>query len=406
MRFPTYLIRRGGVFYYRAKVPADLHHQLQRREVWISLRTSDRKSAELKLADTHIRQLRTYECIRQGVPVPVELTLAPQKASKPVKSQPGASVDDLLAYWRGQAEKRPRTLLDAQTAVRRLKATLGDIPVVLIERRHAVAFKDALLAEGLAHATTVKNLGLIKSIFDVACSNALIGSNPFKDIKLIKPSRQEKSRLPFTPQELESIFSSPVYSQGYRPAGGAGEAAYWLPLIALYSGMRLEEIGQLCHEDIKEDGGIWFFDLVHQPEKGKTLKNASSCRRVPIHPALIQRGFLQLISHDAAAQSQRVFPLLASAGSRQLTASWSQWFGRYLRQVVGITDKRKTFHSFRHTFKDVCREALIPKEVHDRLTGHASSDVGDGYGAEQYPLKPLSLAIGSIKEMLCTNGHG
>ncbi|MBU3712670.1 MAG: hypothetical protein FGM21_12885 [Limnohabitans sp.] len=290
MRFPTYLIRRGGVFYYRAKVPSDLLHQLNRREVWISLRTSDRKSAELRLADTHIRQLRTYECLRQGLHAPVELTLAPQKATKPVKSQLGASVDDLLVYWSGQAEKRPRTLLDAQTAVRRLKATLGDMPVTAIERRHAVAFKDALLTEGLAHATTVKNLGLVKSIFDVACSNALIGANPFKDVRLIKPSRQEKSRLPFTPQELEAIFSSPVYKLGQRPRGGAGEAAYWLPLIALYSGMRLEEIGQLCHEDIKDEGGVWFFDLVHQPEKGKTLKNASSCRRVPLHPTMIERG--------------------------------------------------------------------------------------------------------------------
>ena len=179
MRFPTYLIRRGGVFYYRAKVPSDLLHQLNRREVWISLRTSDRKSAELRLADTHIRQLRTYECLRQGLHAPVELTLAPQKATKPVKSQLGASVDDLLVYWSGQEEKRPRTLLDAQTAVRRLKATLGDMPVTAIERRHPVDFKDALLTEGLAHPTTVKNLGLVTSIFDVACSTPFIGVNLF-----------------------------------------------------------------------------------------------------------------------------------------------------------------------------------------------------------------------------------
>lgn len=397
MRFPTYLFRRGGVFYYRAKVPSDLISQVNRREVWISLKTSDRKCAELKLADTHIRQLRAYESLRQGVLPPAEPNPPLQKTRKTAQSQPRQSVDDLLAYWVGQSEKRPRTLLDAQTAVRRLKAVLGDQTAAQIDRGHAVALKDALLAEGLAHATTVKNLGLIKSIFDVACSNALISSNPFKEIRLIKPSRKEKSRLPFTPLELQSIFSSPVYTQGHRPQGGAGEAAYWLPLIALYSGMRLEEIGQLCHEDIREESGIWYFDLVHQPEKGKTLKNDSSCRRVPIHPELIERGFLRLMRQDAALQPQRIFPLLASAGSRQLTASWSQWFGRYLRQVVGITDKRKTFHSFRHTFKDACREAMIPKEVHDRLTGHSSSDVGDGYGGAHYPLKPLSLAISSIQ---------
>ena len=398
MRFPTYLIRRGGVFYYRAKVPVDLHHQLNRREVWISLRTSDRKSAELRLADAHFQQLRAYESLRHGGLAPaVELIAVSQTFFKPPKPDPGQSVDDLLEYWAKQSEKRPRTLLDAKTAVRRLKTVVGELFAAQLDKRHAVAFKDALLAEGLAHATTVKNLGLIKSIFDVASGNALIGTNPFKDIKFMKSVRQEKSRLPFTHQDLEKIFSSPVFTEAYRPMGGAGEAAYWLPLIALYSGMRLEEIGQLCHEDIKEEAGIWFFDLVHQPEKGKTLKNESSCRRVPIHPSLIHLGVLNLRSDEAALQSKRIFPRLASAGARQLTARGSQWFGRYLRLTVGITDKRKTFHSFRHTFKDACREAMIPKDVHDRLTGHTSSDVGDGYGGAHYPLKPLSLAIDSIK---------
>jgi integrase len=400
MQFPTYLFRRGGVFYYRAKVPLDLIDQVKRLEVWLSLRTSDRKIAELRLVDAHAQRLRIYECLRQGVSAPIEQTLPFQKPRKPIKSHQDRSIDDLLLYWVGQSEKRPRTLLDAKTAVRRLKAVVGDVSAAHLQRSHAVAFKDSLIAEGLAYATIVKNVGLIKSMFDLGCKNELIGTNPFKDIKLVKPSRQEKSRLPFSHQELTRIFTSPVYSKGYRPAGGAGEASYWLPLIALFSGMRLEEIGQLCHEDIKEELGVWFFDLVHQPENGKTLKNDSSCRRVPIHPALLQLGLLNLVCSNDANQSKRLFPLLASAGSRQLTASWSQWFGRYLRQVVGIEDRRKTFHSFRHTFKDACRVAMIPKELHDRLTGHASSDVGDGYGGGHFPMKPLSLAINSIDKTL------
>ena len=65
---------------------------------------------------------------------------------------------------------------------------------------------------------------------------------------------------------------------------------------------------------------------------------------------------------------------------------------------MGITDTRKTFHSLRHTFKDLCRDAGIPKEIHDRLTGHVSSDVGDGYGhgSGTYPIRPLAAAISQI----------
>jgi integrase len=255
-----------------------------------------------------------------------------------------------------------------------------------------VLFKDSLIQEGLAYATASKNLGLIKSMFEIARSNELIHENPFKEVKLIKPSRMEKARVSFTNDEIEKIFNSPVFAKGFRPKGGAGEAAVWLPFIAYMTGMRLEEIGQLTKDDIKRQDDIWFFNLDHAPHIGRVLKNESSRRQIPIHPRLIELRFLDLVS----ASSGRLFPDLCSAGVRQLTASWSQWFGRYLRQVIGITDSRKTFHSFRHTFKDLCREAGISKDIHDKLTGHASQDVGDGYGSGTYPIRPLAVAISQI----------
>jgi integrase len=392
MLYPTYLFRRGDTFYYRAKVPTDLKDQVNRNEVWISLRTSDRQKAELRLAETHAQQLRAYDCLRQGLPAPTWGNFVTKTALKPLKTTSEASIDDLLRYWVKQTQRRPRTLMDATTAVRRLKAVVGDLTPAEIDKRKAVSFKDSLIQEGLAYATASKNLGLIKSMFEIARSNELIHENPFKEVKLIKPSRMEKARVSFTNDEIERIFSSPVFKEGCRPKGGAGEAAVWLPLIAYMTGMRLEEIGQLTKEDIKRQDDIWFFNLDHAPNKGRVLKNESSRRQIPVHSRLIELGFLDLVS----GSNSRLFPDLSSAGARQLTASWSQWFGRYLRQVIGIADRRKTFHSFRHTFKDLCREAGISKDIHDRLTGHSSRDVGDGYGSGTYPLRPLADAISQI----------
>jgi integrase len=70
------------------------------------------------------------------------------------------------------------------------------------------------------------------------------------------------------------------------------------------------------------------------------------------------------------------------------------------------------FHSFRHTFKDMCRDALIPRDIHQALTGHAKQTVGDTYGKgyslevklDQMKNIKLDLAIprpasyGSLKE--------
>ena len=67
MPLPTYLVKRGDTFYYRAKVPFDLVDRLQKREVWISLRTTDRRNAERRLADVHVSQLRYYDQMRSGI---------------------------------------------------------------------------------------------------------------------------------------------------------------------------------------------------------------------------------------------------------------------------------------------------------------------------------------------------
>jgi len=71
-------------------------------------------------------------------------------------------------------------------------------------------------------------------------------------------------------------------------------------------------------------------------------------------------------------------------------------FGRLLRKKAGITDRRKVFHSFRHSFKRMARDAGIPEEMHDALTGHAGGGgVGKSYG-RGVSLNPLIDAMDRI----------
>lgn len=48
---------------------------------------------------------------------------------------------------------------------------------------------------------------------------------------------------------------------------------------------------------------------------------------------------------------------------------------------IGVTGRAKVLHSFRHLFKDRCREADLGEELHDALTGHSGGRVGRDYGA-------------------------
>jgi integrase len=188
-----------------------------------------------------------------------------------------------------------------------------------------------------------------------------------------------------------------VFTAGERPVAGAGEAAYWLPLIALYTGARLTEIGQLRVQDIKRELGIDYFIITDEGEDAG-IKTESSRRWVPIHPELMRLGFIDYLAKMRKAGSERLFPDIKPDRMGVLTGNWSKWWGRYMRNTIGIKDPRKVFHSFRHTFKDACLRAGIGQEIHDALTGHADGDnEGRSYGAGQHPLKPLAAALKKVR---------
>ncbi len=420
MRFQTNLVRRGTQFYYRGRVPADLKDHYGKTEIFLSLRTADKQKADFALIQLKFQLFTEYaklrgsdhslpatapEIIANVIDVPLESSsnlsetiLSSEIVIPAVETQnvPELTIANLIEYWQTQSEKRPRTLMEVNTARKRLENLTGHNIANQIEKKDVIGFKDKLLADGLSFATIQKQINLLKAAFEVAVNNDLISKNPFLGVKLVKPKVIQKPRIPFSSEDLQKIFNSPVFSQGFRPIGGAGEASKWLPTIALWTGMRLEEIGQLLVSDIQSENGIYYFNISAESDSEKQLKTSSSIRRVPIHPEIICAGFLVYVDQIKLSGSGRLFPKLVSAGHRQLTASFSQWFSGYLRKTIGITDKRKSFHSFRHGFKDVCRLNEISKDIHDMLTGHASLDIGDGYGGDYYPLMPLFVAIKNI----------
>lgn len=393
----TNLVRRGATYYYRARVPEDLQQHYRRREFFVSLKTRNRLQAEQSLIRLKARLLDDFTALRGGdqtLPALPPLVKSPS-LSLPVPAK--VSLWSLVEYWSNQAERRPRTLMEVNTAFKRLIACNGNLSPSEVEKRHIVAYKDWMLEQGRSAATIKKSIGLLSTVFELAVANDKMSVNVTRGIRLAKPKVEKKSRIPFDSSDLGRIFTSPVFSQAERPRGGKGEAAYWLPYLGLWTGARLEELGQLLVADVCCEQAMHYLNISDDPLTGKKLKSNSSRRRVPIHPELVRLGFLDYVRQQVDAGHAHLFPLLSSAAGRQLTASWSQWFSRYLRNTVGIKDRRKVFHSFRHGFKEACRLSGIPKDVHDQLTGHASRDVGDRYGGEQYPLRPLVAAIESLR---------
>lgn len=246
--------------------------------------------------------------------------------------------------------------------------------------------------------TVNKDISTFGTVLNFASKNWTfpgIWRNPTEGMKVERPREaRRKQRASFTDEDFKAIFSTPIYTRGERPRGGGGEAAKWIPLLAAYTGARLEEIGQLQVDDVALVTDVWCIDI--NERDGKSAKTKSSIRKVPLHSDLISHfGFLSYVDQRRKVGSKaRLFPELTEDKTGVLTGSWGKFFGRTLRGSVakggcGIEDRSKVFHSFRHTFKTRARAAGVPENIHDAMTGHSRSGVGSTYG-EREPVHMLA----------------
>jgi len=288
----------------------------------------------------------------------------------------GLTFLQVLDKWKLEAKPKIKTVAEWELVISRFNALHGSLPIEQITKAHLVAYKDSRLKNGNAPATVTKQLGALSSLLQYSVDNGLLTINVAAGVRVAKIKVVKRARLPYEIEDLNKIFSCPIYASEERPQGGAGEAAYWLPLLALYTGARLEELGQLTRKDIKQADNIWCISITDEAE-GTSLKTHSSRRVVPLHPELIRLGFVEY----AQLQRERVFPALKTDGHRSQTGNFSKWWGRYARKTIGIEDGRKVFHSFRHAFKDACRNSGIHQEIHDAFTGHSGRNVGSSYGS-------------------------
>ena len=308
-----------------------------------------------------------------------------------------AAVPDTDAYaslfelWqRSATDRRAATVAKYRKVLDAFAAFTGWMPLAEVRRRNLLAFRDHLLAAKQSPVTVRHKLGILRTLFGTAVDHELAASNPAAELRMHETVCR-KARVAFSADDLNRLFRAEIHAAGKRPKGGGREAAFWLPLLALFTGARVEELAQLLVSDLRHAEGLGYYLHISDDAGHAQLKNPASRRRIPLHAVLLDCGFL-----DYAAGLQRsglLFPELRPNPRGKLGGYFSSFFSGYLRRKVGIGDRRKVFHSFRHTFKDACRAVGLEEEVHDALTGHAAPRASRRYGNEQYPLEPLFEAV-------------
>lgn len=242
----------------------------------------------------------------------------------------------------------------------------------------------------LSSTSIIKYLRTFKEFLKYCKKKRLINDTFDDDLEI--PRRRYGSNVDgFTRDELKTIFNPSTYPRkdniyyGYR---------YWIPLIGLYTGCRLNEICQLYCDDIKYEGRVWYFNITDDRED-QHLKNKSAKRIIPIHPKLIELGFIKFVKEIKKSKKERLFYQLTHTQKNHYTHIVSMWFARYLKNL-NIEGRNKVFHSIRHNVKSYLRDCGVPQEFQNKLCGWSASDIGERVYAGSIPIKRLHDEISKL----------
>lgn len=273
----------------------------------------------------------------------------------------------------------------------------------------AVAEKHAL--QTLSVSTINKALGRLQATWKWA-DRQLDEHIPdiFGAMKLKSHTSAREEADPFSVTQLNAIFNGPLFtgckSERFRTVPGNTDMRrtswYWLPLLGLWTGARLNELCQLRVDDISEEGGIPFMRL-HEGDETQRTKGHTK-RIVPLHPELIRLGFVEYVQFQKLSEEERVFSKLKLSAKGYYSDTSSKDFARYLTQLK-IKTPKTSFHSFRHNFKDACRHVGVSSDTNDILLGHALSGMAGRYGDGKIPLQLLYEEICKVDHTVLTLSH-
>jgi integrase len=271
---------------------------------------------------------------------------------------------------------------DFKSALQKLPANMKKSPLYRNKSVQQILSMD--IDVPMATATVKKHLTRTSSLFRWAVNHGYTDINPFLNMSVKSKRKQNQERLHFDETDLDKIFQPrPKYLHPYY---------YWLPLLGYYTGCRIEEICQLHTHDIRQQDGTWVFDI--NQDGNKKLKTLSSERLIPIHTHLIDLGFLKFVQKPKRDMLFRELKRRRDGYSQDA----SKWFGRY-SDTVGVTHKKKTFHSFRHTLSNTLKNAKIETKMIIGILGHADSDISTGRYGGDYEPGILSEAIETIPRL-------
>ena len=239
--------------------------------------------------------------------------------------------------------------------------------------------------------TINKYLQTYSELFEWAKQNHHIAENLFSGLT-VKQSKRNKDdeRDPYTNEQIRLILRAILQNEE-----GLVTKPYqkWATLIGIYTGSRLGEISQLLLTDIREQDGVWVFDMNEEGDR-KSLKTSAARRLVPIHPTLIDLGLFEYVQAMKDRGVTKLFPDFTYDPKNGWGRHQSRWFNNTLLVKLGLKTKTRVFHSLRHTVNARLIRAGVPEPMVKAILGHEPDGMTyKQYFKEGFALNQLSDAM-------------
>lgn len=248
-----------------------------------------------------------------------------------------------------------------------------------ITEKHLLDWRDALMSTKLSKITIRDgHIAAAKSFFGWAKRMKKLGVDPAADVVVEVSDKHGKKMRGFTDGEAVIILSAALAPMSELMSEENAAARRWVPWVCAYTGARVNEITQLRASDVVTVEGVPCIRIT--PEAG-TVKTSNE-RLVPIHPHLLEQGFLKFAhakrgktplfySVERQRKPDRKNPTYTSVGNK--LADWVRGLGIEDPSVMPN-------HGWRHRFKTSGRKAKMDWLILDAIQGHAPRTEGEGYG--------------------------
>jgi integrase len=233
---------------------------------------------------------------RPPTPSPVDPPHLPQ--AKPTTAY---SFNDLIEFWAAERKHLgPKTVYEVQHIAGKLAKFLGHEESTVKERVNAakayeltkddfIRWKEALINASLSAPTIEKNLNMIKAVFELAAANNKIAVDPTRGVTYEAKRNPRKTRFGYSNADAAKILLAARRERD--------PLRRWTPWVCAFTGCRLDEIVSAMVCDIERVGDIYVLAIsLDNRDADASLKTPDSARKVPLHPLLIDEGFIRYVS--------------------------------------------------------------------------------------------------------------